>query len=51
MLDAKATIRLTICSYDVRIQVEDGRDSLIADGVRTYLQTGCISFQHAIAHE
>src|SRR5437763_7519930 len=51
MLDAKTAVGFAMSLRDLRINVEDHRNGLIADRVRAELKAGGIDFHHAFMHQ
>src|SRR2546427_10657795 len=51
MLDAKTAVGFAMSLRDLRINVEDHRNGLIADRVSAELKAGGIGFHHAVAHQ
>ncbi len=51
VLDAKTAVGFAMSLRDLRINVEDHRNGLIADRVRAELKAGGIGFHHAVMHQ
>src|SRR6266702_6857923 len=51
MLDAKTAVGFAMRCRDLRINVENHRNGLIADRVRAELKAGGIGFHHAVTHQ
>ena len=51
VLDAPAAVTCAVRFVDFGIDIEDGGDPGVTDGVRAQLQAGSVGFHHAIAHQ